>query len=377
MRDRRFIPLSTATLAALLIGYGVLPPLQAIEQNKEAMERLQAGLRELQLGQLDRAAGDFQAAVKLAPDLAEAHLNLGLVRNRQGKFEEAVESFKKALQLKPDLRGVNAALGVDLLALGKPGEAMPYLEKAVEADPDNAEVNRFLGMAYLETGNLRAGIQRLETALKSKPKDAEILFSLGRAYKNVSARLFDELVRVAPDSARAHQLAAENHAMSGRLEEAVREYQRVLELNPKLPDIRLALGDLYMDASNFPAAEEALRQEVQVAQANPEANYKYGVVLLKMGRASEATPYLQKAVALSPNMVDGYFQLGKAFSDEGKVEQAEKNWLKVIQLGAATEIAAPTHYQLAQLYQKQERTQEAEKELGLFKKLQGALQGKR
>ena len=96
-----------------------------------------------------------------------------------------------------------------------------------------------------------------------------------------------------------------------------------------------------------------------------------------MGKASEAAPYLQKAVALSPNMADGYFQLGKAFSDEGKLEEAEKNWLKVIQLGAGTELAAPTHYQLAQLYQKQERTQEAEKELDLFRKLQGRLQGKK
>jgi tetratricopeptide (TPR) repeat protein len=220
---------------------------------------------------------------------------------------------------------------------------------------------------------LRGGIARLETALSGKPKDAEILFSLGRAYKNVSAQLFDELLQVAPDSVRAHQLAAEGHATAGRLEEALREYRRVLELNPRLPDVRMALGDLYLDAANFAAAEEMFRQELQLAPGNPEASYKYGAVLLKMGRASEATPYLQKAITLDPNMTDAYFQLGKALSDEGKLDQAEKCWLKVIQLGATTEIAAPAHYQLAQLYQKQDRKQEAEKELDLFRKLQASL----
>jgi tetratricopeptide (TPR) repeat protein len=101
---------------------------------------------------------------------------------------------------------------------------------------------------------------------------------------------------------------------------------------------------------------------------------KYGVVLLKSGRASEATIYWEKSILLAPKMADSYFQPGKAFSDEGQFEQAEKSWLKVIQLEPATRITAPTHYQLAQPYQKQERNQEAEKELELFRKLQGSLQ---
>jgi tetratricopeptide (TPR) repeat protein len=372
--NRKFIQLSAAILLALLTSCAILSASQTSERNEKALDLVQAGLRALQQAQLDKAADDFQAAVQLAPDLAEAHLNLGLVRNRQGKLEKAIESFEKALQLKSSLPGVHAALGIDLLALGKPGEAVPHLEKALEADPNNAEVNRFLGMAYLEEGDLHGGIARLEVALKSKPNDAELLFSLGRAYKNLSAQLFDQITRTAPESPRAHQLAAESHALSGRLGEAVKEYRRVLELNPNLPDIRLALGDLYMDAADYAGAEEAFRQELQVAPANPEAIYKYGVVLLKMGRASDATPYLQKAVIMAPKMADAYFQLGKAFSDEGKLEQAEQTWLKVIELGPTVELAAPTHYQLAQLYRKQERNQEAAKELELFKKTQGSLQ---
>jgi tetratricopeptide (TPR) repeat protein len=374
MGHRKFIQSGAAILLALLISQAILSATQTSEQNQKALDLVQTGLRALQQAQLEKAADDFQAAIRLAPDLAEAHLNLGLVQNRQGKLEKAIESFEKALQLKPSLTGVHAALGIDLLALGKPGEAVPHLEKALEADPNNAEVNRFLGMAYLEEGDLHRGIARLEIALKSKPKDAELLFSLGRAYKNLSTQLFDQITRAAPESPRAHQLAAESHALLGRLEEAVKEYRRVLELNPNLPDIRLALGDLYMDAANYAGAEEAFRQELQVAPTNPEAIYKYGVVLLKMGRASEATPYLQKAIMMAPKMADAYFQLGKAFSDEGKLEQAEQTWLKVIELGPTVELAAPTHYQLAQLYHKQERHQEAAKELELFKKTQGSLQ---
>src|SRR5262245_38470551 len=85
-------------LGLLLIGQ-VTFAAQVPTPDSEAMEHLRAGLQAFQQGQMDKAARDLQAAIRLAPDLAEAYLNLGLVRNRQGNFEKAIEVFKKVLQL--------------------------------------------------------------------------------------------------------------------------------------------------------------------------------------------------------------------------------------------------------------------------------------
>ena len=355
-----------ATLSSLLAS-------QSPEQNPEVREHIRAGLEARHKDQLDKAAGEFEAIIRLAPTFAEAYMNLGLVRHKQGKLEAAIELFQKALQIKRDLKGVDAVLGVDLLAVGRTSEAVSHLEKAFQADPANVDINFWLGLAYAETRNLQGAVERLEVARKSKPKDTELLYSLSRAYRNLSQQVYEELLRVGPDSARANQVMAESYALSGKLEEAVKKYRRVLEINPNQTGIRSALGDLYVDASDYAKAEEVYREELKLNPGSPDLSYKYGAVLLKLGKSSEAVPHLQKAVAADPNLAEAHFHLGKAFSDEGNLNEAEKAWLRVIQLKPARELIAPAHYQLAQLYQKQERKDEAEKELRLFRKLQEEL----
>ena len=49
------------------------------------------------------ALEQFEAAVRIRPEDAEAHNNLGGVLAKLGRFPEATEEFKKALQLDPDL----------------------------------------------------------------------------------------------------------------------------------------------------------------------------------------------------------------------------------------------------------------------------------
>ncbi len=61
-----------------------------------------AGIQAYKQEQWDRAKEHFEAAVKIAPSLAEAHYNLGMVLYRQGKDAEAKPHFLKAAALAPE-----------------------------------------------------------------------------------------------------------------------------------------------------------------------------------------------------------------------------------------------------------------------------------
>ena len=61
-----------------------------------------AGIQSYSQEQWDRAREHFGAAIKIAPSLAEAHYNLGMVLYRQGKDAEAEPHFLKAAALAPD-----------------------------------------------------------------------------------------------------------------------------------------------------------------------------------------------------------------------------------------------------------------------------------
>ena len=52
-------------------------------------------------GQLDEAAVEFQAAIRLQPDLLEAHNNLGVALVRQGRLDDAIRQFSESLRINP------------------------------------------------------------------------------------------------------------------------------------------------------------------------------------------------------------------------------------------------------------------------------------
>jgi tetratricopeptide (TPR) repeat protein len=56
-------------------------------------------------GMLSEAAAEYAKAIRVKPDYADAHNNLGVVLQRQNRFDEAVAHFTEALRINPnDLR---------------------------------------------------------------------------------------------------------------------------------------------------------------------------------------------------------------------------------------------------------------------------------
>jgi outer membrane protein assembly factor BamD (BamD/ComL family) len=84
----------------------------------------------------------------------------------------------------------------------------------------------------------------------------------------------------------------------------------------------------------------------------------------------EARAELTRADGLQPEMPETLYSLGKAASLEGDTAAAEKAWKKVVELENGSPLAAQAHFALAGLYRKQAKSEEAEREMEEFKKLQ-------
>src|SRR5262249_5087763 len=50
-------------------------------------------------GQLDEAVAEYRQAIRLKPDYAEAHCNLGIVLRQQGRFDEALACLRRGHEL--------------------------------------------------------------------------------------------------------------------------------------------------------------------------------------------------------------------------------------------------------------------------------------
>jgi Flp pilus assembly protein TadD/mono/diheme cytochrome c family protein len=98
-------------------------------------------------GHLDRTVGHFAETVRVQPDSAAAHYNLGNALFRQGRQAEAIESLNTALALMPDYALAHDGLGVALHSQGRLAEAAAHFRRAAEIDPRNADARSHLATA--------------------------------------------------------------------------------------------------------------------------------------------------------------------------------------------------------------------------------------
>jgi len=328
-----------------------------------ALQHLHAGVEADKAGQLDAAITEFQKAIDLDPKLAAAFVDLGEVFIEKRDYAAAVPPLKHALELNPKVEGAHQLLGYALLAQGYAAEAIPHLEKAGDESA--------LGIALLEAGRLPEAVAVLQKTLARSPDDPDLLYYYGRAAGLLSKDAFDTLESRFPDSARAHQMMAEDYAALREVPSAEREFNEALRLRPQTAGLHQDLGYLYARAQQWDKAEEQFRLETELQPGNAEAMYRLGEAEMQLGKFHDARVTLIRSDQLKRDMPETLYLLGKAANLDGDDALAQKSWLRLLTLENNTSLAGQAHFGLAGIYRKQGKTAEAEKEMELFRKLQG------
>lgn len=106
----------------------------------------------------------FVETLKLAPEDADTHFNLGYVREQAGKPREAIVSFGEATRLRPGLDRAWYGLGLAHAMLGEYDQAIPALDEAAKLQPMNTIAWHQLGLACHRAGladRTRAIVEKL------------------------------------------------------------------------------------------------------------------------------------------------------------------------------------------------------------------------
>ena len=77
------------------------------------------------MGRFDEAIVVCRQAVRLKPDLAEAHSNLGNALKGKRQLDEAIVSYRQAIRLKPDLAEAHNNLGNALVDVAQLTRRLP------------------------------------------------------------------------------------------------------------------------------------------------------------------------------------------------------------------------------------------------------------
>jgi tetratricopeptide (TPR) repeat protein len=134
---------------------------------------------------------------------------------RTDRDREAVEAFLEALKLNPDLAEAHFLLALSYEALNKQHEAEAEYKKAIEGykkyledNPNDAEAYYNLGQSYAGLHLYSEAVREYRQAVKLKPDDADIYYDLGTALTKLAqydeaVSAFSKSLEIDPDNYRA------------------------------------------------------------------------------------------------------------------------------------------------------------------------------
>jgi len=224
--------------------------IDATEKNDLAENNL--GFYRMTLGRYTDAIPDFEAALRVNPENALAHFNLGVsLAKIPGRIPDAIPHFEAALRISPDVALGHFTLGAALATVpGRAPEAIQQYEAALRINPDYAEAHNNLGGVLIGSGDCAAAIPHLEAAIRAKPNYAGASYNLGYcqfAAGNYAAAIpyFEAAIRAKPDFADAYlSLGASLAKVPGRAPDAIQQYESALQLRPDDRAAHAGLGEL-------------------------------------------------------------------------------------------------------------------------------------
>lgn len=110
----------------------------------------------------------------------------------------------------------------------------------------------------------------------------------------------------------------------GRFDDAVREYERGLALNPDYHYIQINLAEIYVSQNKPEKAVPLFKKGIQTIRDDAEAMYSYGNALLLTGNLGEAETALRKSIALDNKSIESHELLSAVLKTEGKTAEARK-----------------------------------------------------
>ena len=226
------------------------------------------------------------------------------MEEKDGKFVQAANEYELAAHADPSESNL-FDWGSELLIHRTLGPAIEVFQDAVQRYPASPRLAIGLGMALYAHGNYDDAVKSLLRAADLNPSDPSCYLFLSRASDSSPSQADDVIQRfrrfseLQPRNARAFYYYAMSLWKGKRAQDSSLDLRQIesllkksLDLDPKLAEAHLQLGNLYSDQSEYAAA----------------------------------IPEYVRALELSPDLGDAHYRLGQAYVRTGKKDAAQEQF---------------------------------------------------
>jgi tetratricopeptide (TPR) repeat protein len=253
-------------------------------------------------------------------------------------FLEALEERRAAL-----LRQLEAMRAGEAGA-GDPGEGIVALVR--EVDTALAELRDFrerlrdVAAAYKEARRSRPRAELARGMAPAPPRSDHLGSStyIERGWSAIAAGEYEKAVaeigralELAPGDPQAEGLMGWAQMLLERYDDALFSFQKVLAQAPDDALARVNLGYICLKKGIFGEAIEHLSRVIRQGtdrKAALYANLYMGLAYLDREMYGDARAFFETALELGPNLIEAYWEMGRAYYLEGEREAAAEAWRK-------------------------------------------------
>jgi arylsulfatase A-like enzyme/Flp pilus assembly protein TadD len=258
-------------------------------------------VEEERLRSLGYVGGDASVKVPKGPlpdpkdKMGEFRILIQAVQSEwDGNFADAEKNYREILRLAPDVAWRYLDLAVFLSRVDRLPEAIEVLKQGLTRLPDAFPLLSRLAHFYMRLGKYQEALDTSQAALRIDP------------------RYFDALI-----------IAASVEDVRGEWDESIKYYKTALEIEPenKMVQMKYAYA---LGAAGF--GEEAIEIDEALKGESPKDYRVYqdlGVIYTSLGRLEPAEENLAKAVELKPSP-ESYFNYAVILERVGKLPEAVK-----------------------------------------------------
>ncbi len=356
-------------IAAVLLCLPLVGPAQNSPQ-----QLMQQALAAQQAGRFEEAVRDYRVLVKQYPNIFEIRSNLGAALAGEGQYAEAIAEYEKALAIQSDPT-VRLNLALSYYKSGNLEKARDTLKQVHAEQPANMQVIELLADCYLRLAQNREVITLLTPVQSAYPDNDAVTYLLSTALVRdgqtaKGQELIDRILRNG-DSAEARMLMGTTEYMAGDYTRARADLQKAIQLNPHLPGVYTYYGKTLLKSGDQVGGQKALEEALQLDPNDFTSNLDLGLLLRQIHDYSGAMRYFRHALELHPGDPGVRFEIASTEAAQGRLPEAAGDFESLIKDEPDFREAI---WQLANVYIREGRKADGERERALYMKLNASRQ---
>ena len=313
-----------------------------LEQQPENLSFLiQKGRMLTVLKKLDRGEKVFKSIIQSHSQKSVGYLELGRLQRQAGDYEKAIALFEKALNLKGDKATALTLLVETYLATKQEKEAEALCQQLLKEKPENAFLLATLGSIYFQQGEyqeaekqfkeaievsphwdrphyglvalyaktnrLHEAADDLHTMYSQNPQSFRTGFTLSVIYQKLGQHekaiaLLEDLAARYPNVISVNNNLAYLHAEHSQdpeqLKKALDYAHKALTRAPENPQVLDTVAWVELKSGNLDRAMKYADSVAKGAEKDPTINYHTGLISARIGKKQVAAEYLSKAIEL-------------------------------------------------------------------------------